>query len=114
MGFKRSVGMVSRAGVVPLVPSQDSPGPLARCVDVAALVVAAMAGADVRDTATLAHWRWEGGRRESLAGVRIGVPRRGIANRDDMSAVAPLLEDVLSRLSRAGARIVDPCDLPSA
>jgi amidase len=31
-----------------------------------------------------------------------------------MSAVVALLEDVLSRLSRAGARIIDPCDLPSA
>lgn len=114
VGFKPSVGMVSRAGVVPLVPSQDSPGPLARCVEDAALVVAAMAGADVRDTATLAHGMWEPERLDSLAGVRIGVPRRCIADRPDMSAVVPLLEEVLSRLSRAGARIIDPCDLPSA
>jgi amidase len=114
VGLKPSVGMVSRAGVVPLVPSQDSPGLLARCVEDAALVVAAIAGADIRDTATLVHCRWEHDRRESLAGVRIGVPRRCIADRADMSTVAPLLEDVLSRLSRAGARIIDPSDLPSA
>jgi amidase len=114
VGFKPSVGMVSRAGVVPLVPSQDSPGLLARCVEDAALVVAAMAGADVGDTATLGHWAWDHERLDSLAGVRIGVPRRCIADRPDMNAVVTLLEDVLSRLSRAGARIIDPCDLPSA
>ena len=38
-GFKPSVGMVSRAGVVPLVPSQDSPGPLARSVEELALLM---------------------------------------------------------------------------
>jgi amidase len=111
VGLKPSVGLVSRAGVVPLVPSQDSPGPLARCVEDAALVAEVIAGADVRDSATLAHWHacehgWEPGRLESIAGIRIGVPRRCIADRPEMG--------VLSRLSRAGARIIDPCDLPSA
>jgi amidase len=114
VGLKPSVGLVSRAGVVPLVPSQDSPGPLTRCVDDAALVAAVIAGADTRDTATLAHWASDRERLDSIAGIRIGVPRRCIADRAEMSAAAALLEDVLSRLSRAGARIIDPCDLPSA
>jgi amidase len=116
VGYKPSVGMVSRNGVVPLVPSQDSPGPLARTVDDAALVAAAIAGADLKDTLTLTHFVW-GGRYErldTLAGARIGVPRRTIGDRADLREVLPLFEDVLSRLSRAGARIVDPCDLPSA
>ena len=52
-GFKPSVGMVSRAGVVPLVPSQDSPGPLARSVEDAALVMSVIAGADCRDSLSL-------------------------------------------------------------
>jgi amidase len=119
VGLKPSVGLVSRTGVVPLVPSQDSPGPLARCVEDAALVAVAIAGVDTRDTATLAHWHIrdhsrDQGRLDSVAGIRIGVPRRCIADRAEMSAVLPLLEDVLSRLSRAGARNLDPCDLPSA
>src|SRR6185369_16484526 len=53
VGFKPSVGMTSRDGVVPLVPSQDSPGPLARCIADAILVAAAIAGPDSRDTASL-------------------------------------------------------------
>jgi amidase len=116
VGLKPSVGVVSRAGVVPLVPSQDSPGPIARTTEDAALVLAAIAGADVRDTHTLANPAWSL-RYEPLdrvAGIRIGVPRRCVADRADMTSVLPLFEDVLSRLSRAGARIVDPCDLPSA
>jgi amidase len=115
-GFKPSVAMVSRAGVVPLVPSQDSPGPIARCVDDAALVFAALAGADMQDSLTLGNASWNGSYcpLDSIAGVRIGVPRRCIADRPDMSAVLPLFEDVLSHLTRAGAVIVDPCDLPSA
>ncbi len=54
VGFKPGVGAVSRAGVIPLVPSQDSPGPLTRSVADAALVFAALAGADMHDTSTLA------------------------------------------------------------
>ena len=38
-GFKPSVGMVSRAGVVPLVPSQDSPGPIAASIEDVALLL---------------------------------------------------------------------------
>ena len=116
VGYKPSVGSVSRAGVVPLVPSQDSLGPIARTVGDAALVIAALAGADVRDTHSLANpaWSIHFEPLASVAGVRIGVPRRCIADRADMSSVLPLFEEVLSRLSRAGARIVDPCDLPSA
>ena len=52
-GFKPSVGMVSRAGMVPLVPSQDSPGPIAASIEDIALVLSLLAGADSADTATL-------------------------------------------------------------
>jgi hypothetical protein len=85
-------------------------------VDDAALVAAAIAGPDLKDTLTLTHPMWGGGleRLDTLAGVCIGVPRRTIADRADLSEVLPLFEDVLSRLSRAGARIVDPCEFPSA
>jgi amidase len=53
VGYKPTVGLVSRAGVVPLVPSQDSPGPLTRSVEDAALVASILAGPDMRDTASL-------------------------------------------------------------
>jgi amidase len=107
--------MVSRAGIVPLVPSQDSPGVLAGSVEDAALVMAVMSGADARDTATLEARHEQVPLRPRDAGVlRIGVPRRAMADRADFVDVMPQFEAVLSNLRHAGISIVDPCDLPSA
>lgn len=115
-GYKPSVGVVSRSGVVPLVASQDSPGPLARSVEDAALIAWVLAGADVRDTASLsAQGALPGSLRcESLTQIRIGVPRRQTAGREEFAALMPLFETVLAGLAAVGAKIVDPCDLPSA
>jgi amidase len=115
VGFKPTVGMVSRYGVVPLVTSQDSPGPLARYVADAALVAEVMAGPDVNDTASLHVRRTRRGTGAvSIRGLRIGVPRRTVADRADLADVMPIFEGVLSNLSAAGAIIIDPCDLPTA
>lgn len=116
VGFKPSVGMVSRSGVVPLVTSQDSPGPLARTVEDAALLASVIAGADVRDTASmeLALAPPRAPLRRELQSIKIGIPRRTIATREDLAAVMPLFESLLSRLSAAGVKIADPCDVPSA
>ena len=117
IGYKPTTGLVSRAGVVPLVPSQDSPGPLARSVADAALVGGILAGADPRDSWTLLYAQnalLDAAARVDLGGIRIGVPRRQIAARADFADVMPLFEAALSKLSAAGAKIIDPCDLPSA
>jgi amidase len=106
VGYKPSVGVLRCAGIFPLVPSQDTPGPITRSVSDAALVAAILRGAGPVATGT----RYA----SSLAGVRIGVPRRQMADRSEFDHVMPLFERCLSRLSAAGAVIVDPCDLPSA
>ena len=115
-GFKPSVGMVSRAGVVPLVPSQDSPGPIAASIEDIALVLSLLAGADSADTATLEmpHDLSSPLRPRDPGTIRIGVPRRAMADRADFAAVMAPFEAALSKLSKAGVAIVDPCDLPSA
>lgn len=114
IGFKPSVGAVSRHGVVPLVPSQDAPGVLALTVDDAALVWEAMAGADLADSATLVPRGAGGNAPSSLRGLRIGIPRRVIADSVMTDARKQAFDPLLERLARAGAVIVDPCDLPSA
>jgi amidase len=117
VGYKPSTGLISRAGVVPLVASQDSPGPLTRCVADAALVTAILAGADPRDGLTLIYTQSalpDPSRVVDLRGVRIGVPRRQVAARPDFADVMPLFEAALAKLAAAGAAIIDPCDLPSA
>ncbi|HEU4625722.1 MAG TPA: amidase family protein [Steroidobacteraceae bacterium] len=116
VGFKPSVGRVSRVGIMPLVPSQDAPGVLARSVADAQTVYDIIGGADAHDPVSMMMPRDDrrGLRIERLAQVSIGVPRRAMADRADFAPVAPLLERVLQALSRAGAIIVDPCDMPSA
>src|SRR4029078_11474656 len=107
-GFKPSVGMVSRTGVVPLVPSQDSPGPIAASVEDLALLLSVIAKPDRSDTASLKM-------RHDLSGpltprdprrVRIGVPRRAMADRPDFADVMAPFEAALSRLSQAGIAVV--------
>jgi amidase len=108
--------MVSRNGVLPLVQSKDSPGPLARCVDDLYEVLAAISGPDIRDFATSQLLGTQPKAPESRApgSIRIGVMRRAVADRKDFEAVMPAFEAVLHELRRAGVTIVDPCDLPSA
>ena len=116
VGFKPTVGRVSRYGVVPLAPSQDSPGPLTVCVGDADLVFGAIAGADMRDTATLLLLGDAEDAQEArkLKGVRVGIPRRFIADNVMNTGRASAFARVLAALSHAGAVIIDPCDLPSA
>ena len=53
-GIKPTLGLVSRAGIIPIAHSQDTAGPMTRTVRDAALVLAALAGSDERDAATQA------------------------------------------------------------
>ncbi len=109
VGFKPTVGMVSRTHIVPLSASQDTAGPMARSVADAALLLTAIAGSDPRDPATTdadAHATnfAQGIERSSLQGVRIGVMR------DRFGGYAPLgqiWEQALGDLRRAGAVLVD-------
>ena len=88
-GFKPGVGMVSRTGLVPLVPSQDSPGPLTRSVEDAALVASIIAGGDCSDTATLGAMPDFSRPVVGAAGLRIGVPRRFVADRPELASLMP-------------------------
>jgi len=116
VGYKPTVGLVGRSGIIPLVPSQDTAGPLCRSVADAKSVIEAIAGPDGRDSiTTLSDLRaFFESPNHGVAGVRIGVPRRCQADRTEFGDVMQNFENVLSRLSAAGAVIVDPCDLPSA
>lgn len=116
VGYKPSVGMVDRFGIFPLVPSQDTPGPLARNVSDAALVAAVLTGQGSGDPGPHFARQTQTGDAPNarLSGIRIGVPRHQIANRPEIADLMPMFAACLSQLSQAGAVVVDPCDLPSA
>ena len=109
VGFKPTVGMVSRTHVVPISHSQDTAGPMARSVEDAAMLLTALAGSDPADPATA-----EADARKtdftasldksSLEGVRIGVLRKQVGNRGDIEA---LFGAAMSDMQRAGAFLVD-------
>jgi amidase len=111
VGIKPTVGAVSRAGVVPISHTQDTPGPMARTVADAVALYDAIAGPDERDAAT-AGARPIGpidpGR---VRGARLGVARN-LAGFHDRVEVA--FEDALAALRELGAELVDPADVPHA
>jgi amidase len=108
VGFKPSVGIVSRTHVVPISSTQDTPGPMTKTVYDAALLLTAIAGADPADPVTLEAKRvpdYTAGLADaSVKGARIGVIRSAVGSREDVKA---LFETALDDLKRAGAELVD-------
>src|SRR5690606_11763183 len=109
VGFKPTVGLVSRTHVVPISHSQDTAGPLAPTVADAALLLNAIAGADPADPATAEADRHKtdftaGLAEASLAGLKIGVLRKAVGGNSDLTAV---FEQALADMRRAGAELVE-------
>jgi amidase len=108
VGFKPSVGIVSRTHVVPISSTQDTAGPMAKSVEDAALLLTAIAGPDKADPVTLEAKRVKdytaGLDTASLKGVRIGVLRSAVGQREDVKA---LFDAALADMTRAGAVLVD-------
>ncbi|KAH7910545.1 amidase signature domain-containing protein [Hygrophoropsis aurantiaca] len=122
VGIKPTVGLTSRAGVIPISEHQDTVGPLARSTTDAAIVLSIIAGPDPNDNFTLAQPYpvpdyTTALLNTSLAGKRIGVPRSVFLN-DSMTGNDPYVNEVfeqaLETLRELGATVVDPADLPSA
>ncbi len=132
VGIKPTVGRVSRYGVIPIAADQDTPGPMARTVADAAIMLGAMEGPtpDPNDAATSTcmpppqrdYTKFL--RREGLKGARIGIPRAFYYN----SAATPgergsqggltevqkrVMEEAIAAMRAQGATIVDPADVPS-
>jgi amidase len=117
VGIKPTVGLTSRAGVIPVAHSQDTVGTMARSVEDAALVLSAISGPDPRDPATrseamvssvnfLPHLDVNG-----LQGARIGVPRHGLFGYSEEAD--SVTEKALGIMRDLGATIIDPADIPS-
>jgi amidase len=115
VGLKPTLGLVSRAGIIPVAQSQDTAGPMTRTVEDTAIVLSAIAGVDPRDAATSSsegrvapdYTRFLDP--NGLSGKRIGVARQLFGFHP---GVDRLMEDALSEMKRLGAVLIDPVKLP--
>jgi amidase len=118
VGIKPTVGLTSRAGVIPLAHSQDTVGTHGRTVADAAAVLGALTGSDPRDPAT----QVSAGNSHTdytqfldpngLRGARIGIPRQlYFGYSDDADAIT---EAAIEAMRLLGAEVVDPADIPTA
>ena len=110
VGIKPTVGLVSRARIVPISHTQDTAGPMARTVRDAAIVLSVLAGADAEDQATAAsnEQRQDDYTQfldpDGLTGARIGVARDFFGFH---SGVDALMENAIAAMGERGAVIVD-------
>ncbi len=126
VGIKPTLGRISRYGVIPITSDQDTPGPMARTVSDAAILLGALEGAapDPHDPATNRCPPPPGRdytkflKRGGLQGARIGIPRAFFFDAlNGKGGLTPeqkaVMEEAIEALRRAGAVIVDPADIPS-
>jgi amidase len=114
VGIKPTVGLVSRAGIIPISASQDTAGPMTRTVADAAALLSVLAGVDPRDPATT---RADGKvqadytaflQADALKGARIGVVRNMFG---ENALVGRVIEEALAALKSAGAELIDPVEM---
>jgi amidase len=117
VGIKPTVGLVSRAGIIPIAHSQDTAGPMARTVADAVSLLGALTGVDPRDPVT----KQSGGKalsdytrfldKNGLSGVRLGIVRKNFGFND---RVDRLMNDLIGEMKKMGAVVIDPANIPTA
>ena len=118
VGIRSTMGLTSRAGVVPLNLAADIAGPMTRTVADAAAVLQAIEGFDPRDPVTAAsqghtHIPYADALDpDGLAGARLGVLRVITDTETADRAVLELFERALTDLVSRGASVVDPFEIP--
>jgi amidase len=128
--IKPTVGRISRRGVIPITADQDTPGPMARTVTDAAILLGVLEGKapDPLDPATTRCGPrpdyTASLKKDGLRGARIGIPRanyyekttppgKSAAEGGLDPALAQAMAEAIEILRKQGAVIVDPADIPS-
>ncbi len=110
VGIKPTVGLLSRSGIIPISFTQDTPGPMARTVEDAAIALGTMVGVDSADTKTLAsegNYHTDYSRflnKDGLEGKRIGFWTGPLGSHH---RVDTLMHETVRFLKQQGATIVE-------
>ena len=119
VGIRPTLGLTSRAGIIPLFAHNDVGGPMARTVADAAALLTVVAGADPADPITALdadrpHVDYSKSLdRHGLRGARIGVYRPYIDDPKTDPEIKALTEQALKDLAAEGATLVDPFTIPN-
>jgi amidase len=118
VGIRPTIGLTSRAGIIPLFANNDVGGPMARTVADAAALLTVVAGPDPSDPITAQaadHPKLDYTQfldPHGLKGVRIGVFRQYFDTKETDPEVKALTEQALKTLQQEGATLVDPFTIP--
>lgn len=110
VGIKPTVGLISRSGIIPISFSQDTPGPMARTVEDAAICLGSLTGIDSADSKSLASkGRYLSDytkflRRDGLKGKRIGLMKNSMGFHDKVDT---LMKEAISFLKKQGAEVIE-------
>ena len=117
VGFRTTLGLVSRSAIVPLYLRNDVVGPMCRTVEDATRVLEVIAGYDPDDPVT----QYSKGKtpenyrqyldKDGLKGVRIGVLRE-LSDNDTDPEILALFNQSIDDLRKLGAVVVDPIVIP--
>ena len=118
VGIRSTMGLASRAGIIPLYQRNDIGGPMARSLEDAVRVLELIAGYDPDDPVTErskgkvpSNYR-QFLKKDSLKGVKLGVFRRYLEVPTVDPQVKQLFTKAIEELKAQGAIIVDPFDVP--
>jgi amidase len=111
VGIKPTLGMASRSGIIPISSSQDTPGPLARTVTDAAILLGVIAGEDSQDDATAAAGKdlidfTNRLTKDALKGKRVGIEKSHLEGHE---GVVRLFREAVDTIKKLGA-VVMPVD----
>ena len=113
-GIKPTYGRVSRYGMIAFASSLDQAGPMTKTAEDAAILLNSMSGLDHKDSTSLdtAVPDFTATLDESLAGLKIGIPKEYFDQRLD-TAMADAVQAGLAELEKMGAKLVD-IELPNS
>ena len=111
VGFKPTYGRVSRYGIIAMKSSTDSPGPLTKTVDDAALLLSMMSGHDPLDATSINEAPWQIPQKlTSLKGLKLGLPTSYFPPQTQPEVKAAILK-AAETLKKLGAEIIELPDV---